>query len=112
MSLTPQTIEHTRGSTFSWGGLVQLPAGTWSATCKVKSADGTTVETLTVTLEALAEPDADGNTHSILIEASSVQTADWAIAKLRCDVRYADNSDPPIVEHSPTFIINSVEEIT
>lgn len=103
---TPFTIQHKQGDTFSWGGFVSLPAGTWGATSKVVDADGTLVESLTVTLAALLVPDDDGNTHSILIEGTSVQTADWAAGKLRCDVKFADASTPPVVEHSPTFVIN------
>lgn len=32
-----QTISHKRGTTFSYGGLVKLPAGTWTARASVQT---------------------------------------------------------------------------
>lgn len=108
-----QVISHKRGDTFSMGGLAKLSAdGTWSASCTVKTVDGDVIEPLTVSLEALIAPDDDGNTHTILLEGSSEQAADWPLALLKCDVRFANDSTPPVVAHSPTFVIRCVKEIT
>ena len=78
-------IRHKRGTTFSYSGLVKLPAGTWTAACKLFNGDAL-VETLTATLVALGSPGANGETHSLLLEATAAATADWPIAKLNGDI--------------------------
>lgn len=111
--MTTQIIAHKRGATFSLSGFVTLPDdSTWNSSCSVKTADGTLVEPLTVSLELLAEPDDDGNTHSILIEGTATQASDWPIGKLRCDVKFTSFDTPPIVEYSPTFVIDVGQEIS
>ena len=100
-----------RGATLSLAGEKLLPSGTWSATAKVRRTDAeyTEVDELTVTLEAGATED---DPHSVLIVGTSAQTAGWPLDKLRCDIRFADNSDPPVVIPTDTFIINVLREIT
>jgi hypothetical protein len=63
------------------------------------------VESLTVTLEALVQPDADGNTHACLLEATSAQTATWPLGTWRADVRFADAADPPVVIYTEAFTV-------
>lgn len=102
-----ETYTHKRGDTLSLAGTVSLPAGTWTATCKVKRPSGSALETLAVTL------DPGSPVHAILIEASSAQTADWVSGETAlCDVRFSDGSvSPPVVIHSPTFGIRVQQEI-
>lgn len=111
--MTTQIITHKRGATFSLSGFVKLPAdSTWNGSCSVKTADGTLVEPLSVNLQLLVTPDADGNTHSILIEGTADEAADWPIEKLRCDVKFTSFDTPPLVEYSPTFVVDVVQEVT
>lgn len=81
-------IRHKRGATFSYTGLVKLPAGTWTGACKLFDGE-TLVETLTVTLSTLGSPGANGETHSLLLEATAAATADWPLAKLKGDVAFS-----------------------
>lgn len=100
-----QTVNVKAGATFSVAMLVLLPAGTWSASCQVRKGDGTLIEALTVTLAPLSTPGSDGNTHSGLLEATSVQTALWPLGSHRSDVWFTDASTPPVAVPSPTFVI-------
>ena len=106
---TTQTYPIKRGATLSLAGSVELPAGTWSASAQVRSAVLALVEQLVVTLTPPVLP---ATAHTILIEASSAQTADWPIGSLMCDVRFADASATPVVVPSPTFVINVQQEVT
>lgn len=93
------------GATFSVPMLVLLPAGTWGAACDIRKGDDTLVGSLTATLEPLETPDADGNTHAGLLQAPSTQTAVWALGTWRADVRFSDNSDPPVVIYTEAFSV-------
>lgn len=86
-----------RGATVGLAFLVELPAGTWAGTCLLKSGSGATVATLTVSLDALPAPDADGFTHAGLIEADSTETATWPTGMWLLDLRFADDAVPPNV---------------
>ena len=81
-------IRHKRGTTFSYAGQVRLPAGTWSAACKLRNGDAL-VETLTAALSPLTAPGANGETHALLLEASASATADWPLAKLQGDIVFS-----------------------
>lgn len=100
-----------RGATLSLAGTAKLPAptGAWSGAAQVRSADGTLQEDLSVTVSTTPTP----GTYAVLIEGSSVQTADWPEGEsLRCDVRFADAAVPPQVVSSPTFTIRVLKAIT
>ena len=94
-----------QGATFSLPILVMLPAGTWSATCEVRKADGTLVGALAVTLADLPQPDADGNTHAGLLEATSAQTHEWQLGTWHADIRLSNTSTPPVVIYTETFAV-------
>jgi len=81
-------IQHKKGATFSYAGLVKLPAGTWSAACELHNG-AMLVETLTATLTALGALGPEGETHSLLIEAQASNTANWPIAKLKGDIVFS-----------------------
>lgn len=106
-----QCIKIKTGATFSVPVLVCLPPGVWSATSDIRQAGDALVESLAVSLLALAEPDAAGNTHSGLLLATSTQTTLWPLGAWRCDVRFADAQSPPVVLYSDQFIV-SVEKGT
>jgi hypothetical protein len=101
-----QFVKIKTGATFSVPLLVCLPAGAWSATSDIRQAGDALVESLAVSLIALTEPDADGNTHNGLLLATSIQTALWPLGAWRCDVRFADAQTPPVVLYSDQFIVN------
>lgn len=100
-----EPIEIKTGATFSVPFLVLLPAGSWSAASEIRKGDDTLVGELAVTLEPLATPDADGNTHAGVLEASSVQTVAWEHGSWRADVRFSDDSTPPAVLTSDPFFV-------
>jgi hypothetical protein len=101
-----------RGGTLSLAGTKTFPEGsTWSGTAQVRQvdADQTLIDTLAVTLE----PGATGSDpHAILVVAASTQTAEWPLERLRCDIRFADDSDPPVVLPTSTFLIDVKREVT
>ena len=92
-----QSITIKAGATFSVPFLALLPAGTWACDSDVRtSADGL-VQALATTLTALDTPDASGNTHSGILEATASQTTAWPIGTHQCDVRFTDASATPQV---------------
>ena len=93
-----------QGATFSRTGLIKLPAGTWTVAGNVKSQDGTLRSAFTCTLEAIT-PDSAGNNYSVLIEVDSTSTAEWPVETLVADLKFTDNSDPPVVIISNRFNI-------
>lgn len=95
-------IRHKKGTTFSYSGLVKLPAGSWAAACKLNAADGALVETLSVTLTALGSLGPAGETHSILLESSATGTSDWPIARLQGDIAFTSGA---IVIATNTFFV-------
>lgn len=107
-----QTINFTRGATFSYSGLVKLPVGTWTVSGDIKNKAKVLVSEMVCTLLPLVAPDADGNTHSILLEVPSTVTALWPVNTLVADLYFADNSVPPIVLISSTFSIAVQDGIT
>lgn len=105
-----QKITHKRGATFSYSGLVTLPAGTWSASCDLDNAGGIKLTDATVTLSTLGSPGANGETHSILIEVAAATTAAWPIGTLSGDIRFADNAG--VIVYTSTFYISVAKAIT
>jgi hypothetical protein len=106
MAPPKQSIFLKRGSTFSLGGYVTIPAGEWTATSEIKDNKGTLVQELAVTLEA---PVAPNTKWPILLYADAADTAVWPLGPLSCDIRFVSGSN---VIYSPTFIVNMVLEIT
>jgi len=105
-------IKIKAGATFSIAMLVLLPAGTWSAACEIRKGDDSLLATLTVSLAPLVTPDADGNTHAGLLEATSVQTATWGAGSFRADVRFFDTSLPAAVFYTESFAVRVERGVT
>lgn len=84
------SIEHRRGTTFSWAGTATLPAGTWTAASALEKNDGTAVAALTVTLTPLGTPGPSGETHALVLEASAAAQAAWPIGTLVGDIVFTE----------------------
>lgn len=95
------------GDTFSYAGTCKLPAGSWTASCQVRSWDGasTLVGTVAVTLGTAV----NGETPIALYAAASA-TAIWPVATHELDIRYADASG--IVVHSSTILLPVMKSVT
>jgi hypothetical protein len=102
-----QSYPTKRGDTLSLGGTVTLPPRTWTPVCQVRDANHNLIETLAVTLTPPTSPPSTGDwTYSILVVGDSVHGATWPLGRLFCDVRFVDNSTPPVVRTFPTFAID------
>lgn len=97
------TLRFKAGATFSFGGTVLLPSGTWSAACQVRRKTGDTVAEITVDLEALEAPTEEAS-HTIVLETDA-DTSSWPVEELVCDVLFYDSSDPPKKVPTDTFLI-------
>jgi hypothetical protein len=100
------TINFKRGGTFSYGCAFEMPAGTWSAACKLVDEDGNPVQTMTATL---TPPNAPSVNHTLLIECPAPSTAAWPAKKLKGDVVFTDASPTPVVLPTSSFFV-CVEE--
>lgn len=115
---TPQTITHKQGATFGYAGFKLLEAGNWSAKCQGRDTDGALVQDFDVsfTLDDDYEPPVDQPTltrYAIAIRASSADTAAWTKgARIKCDVAWYDDSVPPIVVPTDTFVVHVSERQT
>lgn len=97
-----QTISHKRGATFSYGGLVKLPLGSWVASSSLVMLSGVKLQpSLQVSLTPLGAPGSNGETHSLLIESPASTTKDWPIASLHGDIVFQDAQG--VVLASQTF---------
>lgn len=106
-----QTIEHKRGSTFSYGGTVKLPAGEWTAKCSLKLPSWKKVADLQVTLTPLENPTPQGDTHAILLEAPASGQAGWPVGStLSGDIVFLESGG--IVIPSATFNVLVEQGIT
>lgn len=103
------SITFKRGGTFSYSCNLTLPAGTWTAACKLRNGRGELVETVTVTLSVNNAPPI---THSLLLEVTGANTADWPLEALYGDVVFTDASATPVVIPSGTFTVNVIEKVT
>jgi hypothetical protein len=101
-----EVYELKRGDLLSLGGTVDLAAGTWAATAQARTAKGTLVATLAVTLNP---PVAPSTKHTILIESP---TTGWPIADVLVDVRFHDTVTPTNAFHSETLIVRVGKEVT
>lgn len=98
-----------RGSTLSLAGVCKLPAGTWSASSKIRLISGTKV-TLSVALAALASVGPDGETHSIALSKSAADTASWAAGTAKIDIVFTDTTGNSVP--TETFELVIEETIT
>lgn len=106
----PITIEHRRGATFSYVGTATLPAGTWTAASSLEKSDGTAVADLVVTLDVLALPGANGETHSLLLEKPAASTAAWPLGAIVGDILFTDSGG--VVLPSGKFTVNVTRGVT
>jgi len=81
-----------------------LYEGTWSAVAQVRNSENILIADLDVTLEVV---DAETFEHSIVIEKDAIDTADWPVAKLRCNIVFKDTSSPQARVPTTSFVINS-----
>lgn len=86
----PIVIEHRRGATFSYVGTAKLPAGVWTAACRLEQPDGTAVADLDVTLEPLVTTAANGHTHALMLEKGATDAAAWPLGDLVSDILFTD----------------------
>ena len=105
-----QTISHKRGTTFSYGGLVTLPAGTWSARASVQTQTRLPVSELVASLTPLQTPGTKGETHALLLESLALTTASWPQGTLLGDILFLDAAG--LVLPSETFSINVEQGVT
>ena len=103
------SVTFKRGGTFSYGCMVQLPAGTWSAACSLRNNRGDLIQTVTVTLTPPVNPSTE---HSLLLVVAASATAIWPLEALYGDVEFTDASVTPIVIPSGTFTVNVIEKLT
>jgi len=99
-----QTISHKRGTTFSYGGLVKLPAGTWLGRSSLQTQTRRPVGDLVVSLTALPAHGPKGETHALLLECAAVDTAAWPQGTLVGDILFIDAGG--LVLQSETFAVN------
>lgn len=97
----PASITFKRGSTFSFGCPVQLPAGTWTASAQLRSSTGKLVQQLTVTL---TPPVAPATTHQLLLTATALQSKTWPLGEVSGDVRFTDSNGLVIPTSSFTLL--------
>ena len=106
-------ISAKQGATLSLAGLFMLPAGTWTAASNIERTDGSVVCAMAVTITELAEPDDDGNTHSVLAVCTAAQAEAFEVGKTYvCDIIFTDDSDPAVVLKTETFGVKVVREVT
>lgn len=104
--MSTQSIEVKRGATFALAGFINLPSGSWTATCEAKDASGQLIAELDVTLTPPVSPYV---TWTVSFMAGADITIDWPLGYLYSDVRFQDGSE---VIYTQTFVINVLEEIT
>jgi hypothetical protein len=103
-----KTITFKRGGTFSYGSLVQMPAGTWDADAQLVAPDGTRID-LVVTLTPPVSP---ATKHTLLIEAPASATESWPSEMLKGDIKFIDASAEPVKLPTSTFVVEVIEGIT
>lgn len=119
----PKFAPHKAGSTFSYAGTCQLPAGAWSATAQLRAvADNALLGTLTVTLGAAPSPEAPANSAAaplptpIALYAAATDTALWPPGVHQLDIRYAQAGAPPgapaTVLHTSTLLLPVTRAVT
>jgi hypothetical protein len=64
-----------------------------------------TIGSLTTNLSLLSVPDSLGNTHTGALSASSIDTAAWPVGNWLFDVKFYDESVPPVVDYEGPFVV-------
>lgn len=105
--MSAQFIPFKAGSTFGYAGTCRLPAGTWTATCQLRSTlgDAALLGSIGVTLGASA----NGVT-PIALHAPATDTATWPVGQHQLDVRYADAGGT--VLHTSTLLLPVIRAVT
>ena len=105
MAITTRFSPHKAGDTFSYAGTCSLPAGAWTATCEIRSAQGdsTLIGTVAVTLGAI------GPATPIALSATAAETLLWQPGQHQLDIRYADAGT---VVHTSTLILPVIRAVT
>lgn len=95
------------GGTFSYAGTCRLPAGTWTATCQLRSTQGDDVllGAIEVTLGATVNGSAP-----IALYASAVDSATWPVGQHQLDIRYVDSGGT--VVHTSTLLLPVIRAVT
>lgn len=95
------------GGTFSYAGTCRLPAGTWTATCELRSTQGDDVllGAIEVTLGATVNGSAP-----IALHASAVDSATWPVGQHQLDIRYVDGGGT--VVHTSTLLLPVIRAVT
>lgn len=104
--MAAQLLPLKAGSTLSYAGFAALPAGTWTATCQVRTAlSFKLLGTVVVTLGAAVA----GQTPMSLY-LSAADTATWAPGLHELDIRYVDPGGQ--VMHTTTLILPVLKAVT
>lgn len=105
--MSTQFSQHKIGDTFSYAGTCRLPAGTWTATCELRSTGGTAalIGTIQVTLGVAV----DGAT-PIALYAAAADVATWSAGHHQLDIRYADAGGT--VVHTSTLLLPVIRAVT
>jgi hypothetical protein len=103
-------ISHRRGATFSYSGLVKLPAGVWSAECELRSTAGILIDNLEVTLSVLQNPGPAAETHAITVARAAGLTGAWPVGTSVGDILFADGAG--VVLATGTFTVAIVRGVT
>lgn len=105
--MTTQFPPFKAGSTFSYAGTCRLPAGTWAATCELRSTQGDAalLGSIGVTLGATVNGVAP-----IALYAPATVTATWPVGQHQLDVRYVDTGGT--VLHTSTLVLPVIRAVT
>jgi hypothetical protein len=98
--------ELKQGDTLSYGGFCRLPAGSWSASSRLRHrASGSVTAALTVTL---GTANAAGDTP--IAVGTQVDSSAWEVGSHELDIRFVDAAGTVI--HSPTVLLNVMPSVT
>lgn len=105
-------FELKRGDTFSYAGLLPdgwLPAGQWSAACKVY--DRRERKSFPIVAE-LVPPSADEPLYLLRLYAGPSATRTWPARQLDCDIEFTDATGfpEPIVVSTNSFVVNVLQD--
>jgi hypothetical protein len=106
------TITIKQGETLIEPFLMTLDVGNWACTAQVRSATDVLIADLTTTLNAFGSPDSAGNTHSGVLSADSTQTPLWPVGNWLFDIKFFDESTPPVVLIDGPYILQVTQPKT
>lgn len=105
--MSTQFSSHKIGDTFSYAGTCHLPAGTWTATCQLRSTVGNSA--LLGTIQVTLGVPVDGAT-PIALYADTANTSTWPTGHHQLDIRYADAGGTVI--HTSTLSLPVIRAVT